>query len=159
MKAKHPIRWSRRALFATAGVSALLLPGLRPRSAHGEAADEIVQPDRPEPRAFIERAFELRRQAEASGDQPYGAVVVKDDRIVGQSQSRVVLDRDPTAHAEMAAIRDAARRLGSRDLSGCRLYSSSRPCPMCEAAASWAGIERLSFGRKVTDGGVPKLCG
>lgn len=145
-------------MFGAAGLSALLLPGLRARSAGSQAAAGIVQPERPDPEAFIERAFELRRQAESSGDQAYGAVVVKDNSIVGQSQSRVVLDRDPTAHAEMAAIRDAARRLGRRDLGGCRLYSSSRPCPMCEAAAYWAGIERLAFGRAVTDGGAPRLC-
>jgi len=58
----------------------------------------------------------MMQQAVDSGDQPYGAVVVKGGRIVGQSQSRVILDRDPTGHAEMAAIRDAARRLANRDL-------------------------------------------
>lgn len=157
----RPLSLPRRALFAVAGLGALLpvAPWLRSAHASEAAAAEIDQPAQSGPEAFIERAFELRRQASASGDQPYGAVVVKGGRIVGQSQSRVVLDRDPTAHAEMAAIRDAARRLGRRDLGGCALYSSSRPCPMCEAAAYWAGIERLTFGREVTDGGAPKLCG
>jgi tRNA(Arg) A34 adenosine deaminase TadA len=157
MHAGYPLTLPRRALIAMAGLG--VLAPLGPWSRSAAAAAEIEQPARPGPEAFIERAFELRRQASASGDQAYGAVVVKDGRIVGQSQSRVVLDRDPTAHAEMAAIRDAARRLGSRDLGGCRLYSSSRPCPMCEAAAYWAGIEGLTHGRAASDGGAPRLCG
>ena len=78
-----------------------------------------------------------------AGDQPYGAVVVKDGKIVGEAPSRVVTNRDPTAHAEMEAIRDAARKLGTRDLSGCEMYGSSPACPMCRAAASFAGISRL----------------
>ncbi|MCC6474646.1 MAG: nucleoside deaminase [Burkholderiales bacterium] len=108
---------------------------------------------------WIARAFELQRRARQSGDQPYGALLVRDGRLLGESPSRVILERDPTAHAEMLAIRDAARRLGSGDLSGCVMYSSSRPCPMCEAAAYWAGISRLVWGRTATDGGRPRLCG
>ena len=124
------------------------------------AADEdILQPAQKTGAAFIERAFDLQRRALDDGDQGYGAVVVRDTGIVGQAPSRVVVNRDPTAHAEMEAIRDAARRLGSRDLGGCILYSSSRPCPMCEAAAYWAGIERLVYGRGASDGGRPRLCG
>ena len=107
----------------------------------------------------MSRAFEMRQQAEQSGDQGYGAVVVRDGKIVGQSPSHVVVHRDPTAHAEMEAIRDAASRLNSRDLSNCRLYSSSPACPMCEAAAYWAGIERMVYGRSMHDGGKPQLCG
>jgi tRNA(Arg) A34 adenosine deaminase TadA len=95
---------------------------------------------------FSRRAAELRDQATRNGDQPYGAVVVKDGKIVGEAPSRVVTNRDPTAHAEMEAIRDAARKLGTRDLSGCELYGSSPACRMCEAAAYWAGISRLHPG-------------
>lgn len=159
--ATRALRMPRRALLGMAGLSALTLSGFRarPAAAKTDATKEIPQPPRPGPPAFIERAFEMRRLAEGSGDQAYGAIVVKDGRIVGQSPSRVILDGDPTAHAEMEAIRDAARRLGGRDLSGCILYSSSKACPMCEAAAYWAGIERLVFGRDPTDGGPPRLCG
>ena len=161
MNANLPFRLPRRTLLRIAGLSALVLPGIwsRPAEAKGKKAAEIAQPGRPGPRAFIDRAFEMRRQAEADGDQAYGAVVVRGNAIVGQAPSRVVVNRDPTAHAEMQAIRDAAQRLGSRDLSGCILYSSSKPCPMCEAAAYWAGIEQLTFGRDMTDGGTPGLCG
>ncbi len=101
------------------------------------------------------RARELREQAQRSGDQPYGAVVWRGEAIVGEAPSRVVLNNDPTAHAEMEAIRDAARRLGTRDLAGCVLVSTSRPCRMCEAAAGWARIERLVHGDALTDGGRP----
>ena len=100
----------------------------------------------------------MRDEAANIGDQAYGAVVVRDGRIVGQSASHVVIHSDLTAHAEMEAIRDAARRLGSRDLSDCTLYSSSRACPMCEAAAYWANIDGMYFGRSTTDAGAPKLC-
>lgn len=105
---------------------------------------------------FMRRAAELRQQAIDSGDQSYGAVVVKQGRIVGEGPSRVVVGRDPTAHAEMEAIRDAARRLGTSDLSGCELYSTSRPCKMCETAAYWAGIARMYFGTEIRDAGAPK---
>lgn len=101
------------------------------------------------------RARVLREQAQRSGDQPYGAVVMRGDALVGEGPSRVVVNGDPTAHAEMEAIRDAARRLGSRDLSGCVLVSTSRPCRMCEAAAGWARIERMVHGDALTDAGRP----
>jgi tRNA(Arg) A34 adenosine deaminase TadA len=140
-------------------VIATALPLLRARPAHANTADEIIQPTRATPEAYIERAFELRDQAVDSGDQAYGAAVVKDGRIIGQSQSLVVLDDDPSAHAEMSAIRDAARRVGRRGLRGATLYSSSRPCPMCEAAAFWAGFEGFHFGRGIEAGGAPRLCG
>jgi tRNA(Arg) A34 adenosine deaminase TadA len=99
----------------------------------------------------------LRDDAMQAGDQPYGAVVVKDGHVVGEAPSRVVTKRDPTAHAEMEAIRDAARRLGSRDLSGCEMYGSSPACPMCEAAAYWAGIRRLFHGADGAGGNAPRL--
>ena len=86
-------------------------------------------------------------------------MIVKNGLIIGQSQSRVIVNRDPTAHAEMEAIRDAARRLGARDLGGCVMYSSSHPCPMCEAAAYWAGLAQYFLWRGMSDGGAPRLCG
>lgn len=101
----------------------------------------------------------MKVEAIRIGDQAYGAVVARDGLIVGQSASHVVVHQDPTAHAEIEAIRDAARRLGNRNLHGCTLYSSSHPCPMCEAAAYWAGIERMVHGSTARDAGAPKLCG
>ena len=119
---------------------------------------DIAQPGSPGDAAFIKRAFEMRQLAIDHGDQSYGAIIVRDNTIVGQSWSRVVIDGDPTAHAEMAAIRDAARRLMSRDLTGMQIYSSSRPCPMCEAAAYWAGIDEMVHGEAITHAGPPALC-
>jgi len=100
--------------------------------------------------------MQLRDEAVRAGDQSYGAVVVKDGKIVGEARSRVVTSRDPTAHAELEAIRDAARRLGTRDLSGCELYGSSSACRMCESAAYWAGIARLFHGSAATGGAPPR---
>ena len=104
----------------------------------------------------MRRAVALRDLALRTGDQGYGAVVLRGSEIVGEAPSRVVVANDPTAHAEMEAIRDAARRLRSRDLSGCVLVSTSRPCRMCEAAAYWAGVSRLVTGEALTDLGPPR---
>ena len=109
------------------------------------------------PAEFMAQAERMRQLAIASGDRGYGAVVVKDGRIVGQSPSRVVTRHDPTAHAETEAIRDAARNLKTQDLSDCVLYSTSRACPMCEAAAYWAQIKDMRFGSSLTNAGSPQL--
>ena len=106
--------------------------------------------------AAMRRAQALREQALRAGDQGYGAVVLRGSDIVGEGPSRVVIANDPTAHAEMEAIRDAARRLRTRDLSGCTLVSTSRPCRMCEAAAYWAGISSMVTGEALTDLGPPR---
>lgn len=139
----------------TGAVPALCLGHRNARANPADAA--IAQPATPGPQAFIDRAFEMRRRAEAQGDQAFGAVVVHDGKIVGQAPSAVVSRGDPTAHAEMEAIRDAARRLGRRHLGGSTLYSSFRPCAMCEAAAYWAGIDRMIHGTGLTDAGAPRL--
>lgn len=107
-------------------------------------------------REAMRRADALRDEALRAGDQPFGAVVLRGELIVGAAPSRVVTATDPTAHAEMEAIRDAARRLHTPDLSGCMLVSTSRPCRMCEAAAGWAGIARMVYGAALTDAGPPR---
>ena len=118
---------------------------------------EIIQPHSTGHEGLMERAFEMRRRAIERGDQPYGAVIAKGGRIVGEGVSAVVTDRDPTAHAEMQAIRDAARRLGTSDLTGCEMYGTSRACPMCEAGAYWARIARMYYGASSIDAGAPRL--
>lgn len=77
---------------------------------------------------------------------PYGAVVVKDGQIIGQGMNEVTSTNDPTAHAEMTAIRAACQNVGSWQLAGCELYTSCEPCPMCMAAAYWARLDRVYFG-------------
>ena len=104
----------------------------------------------------MRRAEAMRDEALRAGDQPYGAVVLRGESIVGAAPSRVVTANDPTAHAEIEAIRYAARRLRTRDLSGCVLVSTSRACRMCEAAAGWAGISRMVHGEALTDAGPPR---
>lgn len=104
----------------------------------------------------MRRAEQLRDEALRAGDQPFGAVVLRGEDIVGEARSRVVTDPDPTAHAELEALRDAARRLRSRDLSGCVLVSTSRPCRMRESAAGWARLSRMVHGPALTDAGAPQ---
>ena len=109
-----------------------------------------------EHRDFIAAAFRMKQEAVGQGDQPYGAVVVKDGRIVGHGQSRVVLKMDSDAHAEREAIRAAQARLGTADLSDCLLYSTSRPCSTCERVAAQAKIARMIHGAEATDAGPPR---
>ncbi len=151
---------ARRWFLTASGFSALLFGTYfqAPAFARKQNIEPIKQPPIPDEMAFISRAFVMRRLAVEYGDQAYGAVIVRNRIIVGQSWSRVILDQDPTGHAEMAAIRDAASRLNSRELGGAVIYSSSRPCPMCEAAAYWAGIGQMIHGRNATSAGSPQLC-
>lgn len=100
-------------------------------------------------------ALNMLRQAQSWGDQPYGAVLVLGDAVVGEGPSRVVKDNNPDAHAERVALLDAQRRLGRADLAGAVLYSTSRPCPLCEAAAQRAGVRRMYFGPQLTGRTLP----
>ena len=77
---------------------------------------------------------------------PFGAVVVKGGKLVSQAHNRVLKTGDPTAHAEILAIRKASKRLGRFDLSGCEIYSTCEPCPMCMAAILWSRIKKLYYG-------------
>ena len=149
---------SRRRLVTGVSAALLLLPATGKPKESWASEEDIDQPNEQSESAFIRRAFEMRDLATANGDQGFGGIVVRDGLIVGQAPSRVVTNNDPTAHAEIEAIRDAAKRLNSRRLDGCILYSSFRPCPMCESAAYWAGIARMVSGANATDGGAPHLC-
>jgi tRNA(Arg) A34 adenosine deaminase TadA len=143
----------RRIILAGA---AALLPAPRAFARCGAPAP-IAQPERPTRAEFMRRALDLRRISIARGDQAYGAVIVRDGRIVGEGISAVITANDPTAHAELQGIRDAAHRLGTRDLSGCEMYGTSRACPMCVAGAYWAGISRMYYGEGIADAGAPGL--
>jgi guanine deaminase len=95
---------------------------------------------------FMRHAIRLSREKMRDGaGGPFGAVVVKDGAVIGEGWNRVTSANDPTAHAEIVAIREACRTLGSFALHGCTLYTSCEPCPMCLAAAYWARIERLFY--------------
>jgi tRNA(adenine34) deaminase len=140
--ARHPTPPRRAALVVLLGLTA----GVDAQS---------TSPDRPD-RRFHDAAEAMRRLAESWGDQPYGAVLVLGERIVGEGPSRVVLHADATAHAEREAIRDAQRRLQRTRLDGAVLYSTSRPCAACEAAAAAAGVARMVFGAALSDAGAPR---
>lgn len=94
---------------------------------------------------MLRRAIRLACDNVAAGGGPFGAVVAKDGIVLGEGVNRVVPDADPTSHAEVVAIRAAARALGSHDLSGAVLYTSCEPCPMCLGAAWWARVDRIVF--------------
>jgi tRNA(adenine34) deaminase len=96
--------------------------------------------------AFLGRALELAREAESAGDIPVGAVVVRNGAVIGAGANRTERDADPTAHAEMLAIRAAAQSLGSWRLTGCTLYVTLEPCAMCAGAIVLARLDRLVFG-------------
>ena len=96
---------------------------------------------------FLRQAIDLSRHAlEDQGKTPFGAILVLDDEIVSEGTSSVIELVDPTAHAEVMAIRNAARKLGQHLLPGSVLYSSSEPCPLCLTACYWARVSRLVFG-------------
>jgi tRNA(Arg) A34 adenosine deaminase TadA len=117
----------------------------------------LLQPSEKTKAGFLARARALRDQAVREGDQAYGAVVVREGLIVGEGRNYVVLHTDPTAHAELLAVRDAARRLNKSDLSDCEVYSTATPCPMCQAALYWARIRRYHNDRTPDDGVAPRL--
>jgi tRNA(Arg) A34 adenosine deaminase TadA len=96
--------------------------------------------------ALMGEAFRLAREGMADGrGGPFGAVIAKGATVVSRGANRVVRDADPTAHAEMVAIREACRALRTHDLSGTAIYTTCEPCPMCLAAIYWAHIDRICF--------------
>lgn len=95
---------------------------------------------------YLERAIELAQQGMERGlGGPFGAVVVRDDQILAEGCNQVTTALDPSAHAEVVAIRAACQRLGNFSLAGCQIYSSCEPCPMCLAAIYWARLDGLYF--------------
>ena len=105
---------------------------------------------------WIRAAEEMRRQALSWGDQACGAVLVKNNRIIGYGPSRVVKNNDLDAHAEREAIKHAIAQTSKEEVKGSVLYSTSRPCGLCETAAAQAGVVRMYFGAEVQDAGKPR---
>ena len=93
----------------------------------------------------MREAIKLSAESVRSGGGPFGAVIVRDGEIIARGENRVTVCNDPTAHAEVSAIREAAARLGTYDLSGCEIYSSCEPCPMCLGAIYWARLDKLYY--------------
>lgn len=106
------------------------------------------------PPNYMEIALVEAKRAAEAGEVPVGCVIVKGGEVVAQAGNRTLTDRDPTAHAELLALREAARKLGSERLIDCDLYVTLEPCAMCAAAISFARIRRLYYGARDTKGGA-----
>ena len=106
------------------------------------------------PQSFMDDALAEARGAQAAGEVPVGAVIVRAGAVLARAANRTLRDRDPTAHAEMLAIRAAAATLGSERLTDCDLYVTLEPCAMCAAAISFARIRRLYYGAADPKGGA-----
>ena len=104
--------------------------------------------------SFMELALEEARRAQARGEVPVGCVIVRGDAVIAAAGNRTLADRDPTAHAELLAIRAAAKALGSERLTDCDMHVTLEPCAMCAAAISFARIRRLYFGASDPKGGA-----
>lgn len=100
---------------------------------------------------FLRRAIEAAREGIATGQSPFGAAIVIDGRVVAVAHNGVRAENDPTAHAEIRAIRQAGQSLGTIDLSGATIYSTCEPCPMCFGAIHWARIRRIVYGADIGD--------
>jgi guanine deaminase len=101
--------------------------------------------------SFMRQAIALALESVRTGSGPFGAIVVQNGQIVGQGANRVTTSNDPTAHAEIVAIRAACQALGTFRMQGCDIYSSCEPCPMCLAALYWARIDRVYYACSRTD--------
>lgn len=94
---------------------------------------------------FMRMAIELSKESVAKGGGPFGAVIVRDGQVIATGSNSVTILNDPTAHAEVSAIRAACQAVGCFNLKGCEIYSSCEPCPMCLSAIYWAGIDRIYY--------------
>ena len=106
------------------------------------------------PQSFMDDALDEARAAQAADEVPVGAVIVRDGAVIARAGNRTLADRDPTAHAELIAIRQAAAVLGSERLTDCDLYVTLEPCAMCAGAMSFARIRRLYYGAADPKGGA-----
>ncbi|MCP9611440.1 nucleoside deaminase [Coprobacter tertius] len=100
---------------------------------------------------FMREAIAISIANVDNGGGPFGAVIVKNNEIIARGANRVTADNDPTAHAEVSAIRKAAEKLGTFDLSGCEIYTSCEPCPMCLGAIYWARLDKMYYANTKTD--------
>ena len=104
---------------------------------------------------FMEKAIRKAKQGIKKGNSPFGACIVKNGKVISVAHNTVLEKHDPTNHAEINAIRSASRKLKTHDLSGCAIYSTTEPCPMCFSAIHWAGIQAIVYGTNIKD--VKKL--
>ena len=145
MKKRNRARGRAKAALALALALACALAGAA-MAAEADAEAVAGAADGPQA-AFMQAALEEAYAGIEAGDGgPFGTVIVRDGEIVGRGHNRVVVNQDPTCHGEMEAIRDACKNLGTFDLSGCELYTTAEPCPMCLGATLWANIPVVYYG-------------
>ena len=99
----------------------------------------------------MRKAIELSIENVKNGGGPFGAVIVRNGQVIATGTNRVTAHNDPTAHAEVSAIREACHKLNTFDLSGCEIYTSCEPCPMCLGAIYWAHLDKIYYGNNKTD--------
>lgn len=104
-----------------------------------------------EDRAFMQKAIDLSVENVANGGGPFGAVIVRNGEVLATGTNRVTANNDPTAHAEVSAIREACAKVKNFKLEGATCYTSCEPCPMCLSALYWAGVERIIYGNTKDD--------
>ena len=104
-----------------------------------------------EKRDLMRRAIALSEVSVKNGGGPFGAVIARNGEIIAEASNKVTIDCDPTAHAEVSAIRLASKRLDTFDLSGCEIYTSCEPCPMCLGAIYWAHLDRIYYANNRSD--------
>ena len=102
-------------------------------------------------RGYMKSAIEEAKKGLLKGQTPFGACIVKDENVISCASNSVWRDMDITAHAEIIAIREACKKLNTIDLTGCIIYSTCEPCPMCFSACNWARISRIVFGARIED--------
>ena len=101
---------------------------------------------------YMQMAIEEARKGIRAGEGgPFGSIILKNGKIIGRGHNQVVKNNDPTCHGEMQAIRNACQGLESFDLSGCEIYTTGEPCPMCLAACMWANIDKVYYGCTIAD--------
>ena len=94
---------------------------------------------------FMSKAIELSINSANTMGGPFGSVIVKDDKIIAEGSNKVTCSNDPTAHGEIVAIREASKNLNTFDLSGCEIYTSCEPCPMCLSAIYWSRLDKIYY--------------
>ena len=129
-------------------ISYILLVALLTGCAWADQAETAIEADDPYMTEAIREALDGIRQGHGG---PFGCVVVKDGEIIGRGHNMVLIDNDSTAHGEIVAIRNAERQLDSYDLSGCVLYTTGEPCPMCLYAILWANVDSVYYGCTIED--------
>lgn len=130
-------------------IAALPAPAQQPKTGSAPAGQEQEKTLTPE--ELMRMAIRLSEENVAAGGGPFGAVIARKGKVIATGTNRVTPDCDPTAHAEVSVIRAAARKLGTFDLSGCEIYTSCEPCPMCFGAIYWARLDRMYYGNDKHD--------